>query len=127
MFFRVPSARQRWQFVRGLTTIDAGGTHCADRPRGTRSALRGRAAGNHAVEDFLLSQRSGRDQLERRVPLRLYGGRGKRYSTGRITQFAASRIPPLLRVADTRTEKTLQFYGQLVLHIGTLAHTPARQ
>src|SRR5260221_14354677 len=110
MFFRVPSARQRWQFVRGLTTIDAGGTHCADRPRRTRSALRGRAAGNHAVEDFLLSQRSGRDQLERRVPLRLYGGRGKRYLTAPIPQFAASPIPPLLRGAYARTEKSLRFH-----------------
>src|SRR5260221_6441836 len=125
MFFRVPSARQRWQFVRGLTTIDAGGTHCADRPRGTRSALRGRAAGNHAVEDFLLSQRSGRDQLERRVPLRLYGGRGNPYLNGRIDQFASSLITPRSHIAYAPTVKRFRFQWPRPPPIGPPAAPPA--
>ena len=55
--------------VRDIAGNHRGWTHRPDRARRKYAALGRGAAGNHAVEDLVLSERPGRDQLERSVPL----------------------------------------------------------
>src|SRR5260370_7914295 len=92
--YRITRARDCRQSVGSGNALDPGGTHCPDRARRKHAALRRRAAGNHAVEDLLLSERPGRHQLERRVSLRLYGGRGRPPSTPSTHPLRPPPPPP---------------------------------